>query len=83
MNAWAMSNIEFPHCDQRILHAPGECEYCDCYPFWQRLREAWGIAFTGHIPDPDSDTLMCPADYARDPDVYNAWPGNTPQGWVQ
>lgn len=40
----------FPHCDQRVLHAPGECEFCDACPEWQALRKAWGIAFTGHIP---------------------------------
>lgn len=41
---------QFPHCDQRILHAPGECEYCDGRPDWQAVRQAWGIAFTGHAP---------------------------------
>jgi hypothetical protein len=41
---------QFPHCDSRILHAPSECEYCDRHPEWQELREAWGIAFTGHPP---------------------------------
>ena len=40
----------FPHCDQRVLHAPGECQYCDMCPEWQQLRVAWGIAFTGHAP---------------------------------
>lgn len=45
--------IGFPHCDQRILHAPGECEYCNDHPDWQALREAWGIAFTGHPPRGD------------------------------
>lgn len=45
----------FPHCDQRILHAPGECEYCDANPQWQELRKAWGIAFTGHTPAIDGD----------------------------
>lgn len=40
----------FPHCDSRILHAPGECEYCDEVPEWQELRKAWGIAFTGRVP---------------------------------
>lgn len=40
----------FPHCDQRILHTKGECRYCDGYPEWQKLREVWGIAFTGHPP---------------------------------
>ncbi len=41
----------FPHCDQRILHAPEDnCEYCNECPEWQALRKAWGIAFTGHSP---------------------------------
>jgi hypothetical protein len=40
----------FPHCDPRALHQPSECQYCDLYPEWQALREAWGIAFTGHPP---------------------------------
>jgi hypothetical protein len=66
----------FPHCDQRILHTPGECQYCDMYPHWQQLREAWGIAFTGHIPDPESDMMLCPADYVRGTESYDLWGGN-------
>lgn len=42
--------MRYPHCDPRILHKPGECEYCDKSPEWQELRKAWGIAFTGHDP---------------------------------
>lgn len=42
--------MQFPHCDARVLHAPGECGYCDACPVWQQLRIAWGIAFTGHAP---------------------------------
>lgn len=38
---------QFPHCDPRVLHRPGDCTYCDRRPQWQELREAWGIAFTG------------------------------------
>lgn len=38
---------QFPHCDSRVLHGPGECRYCDSHPEWQELRQAWGIAFTG------------------------------------
>ena len=42
---------QFPHCDQRILHGPEDgCEFCNRHPDWQALREAWGIAFTGHVP---------------------------------
>lgn len=46
--------MQFPHCDARVLHAPGECEYCDRHADWQELRQAWGIAFTGHSPNPVS-----------------------------
>jgi hypothetical protein len=75
-----MDNIkQFPHCDQRILHAPGECEYCDGHPDWQALRLAWQIAFTGHLP---ADTwLPDPADYARPPGSpadHRQWGGNKP-----
>jgi hypothetical protein len=64
---------QFPHCDQRILHAPGECEYCDHRPVWQALRLAWGIAFTGY--EPDGTELPDPATYARG-DNINKWGGN-------
>lgn len=36
---------QFPHCDQKVLHAPGECQYCDERPEWQELREAWALLF--------------------------------------
>lgn len=62
-----------PHCDQRILHAPGECEYCDKHPDWQALRLAWGIAFTNYKPE--GKELPCPAMHARGKTV-NAWGGN-------
>lgn len=42
---------QFPHCDQRVLHGPGDgCEFCNAKPEWQQLRVAWGIAFSGHVP---------------------------------
>lgn len=64
---------QFPHCDQRILHAPGECRYCDSHPEWQALRLAWGIAFTGY--EPDGHELPCPADHARG-NTHTQWGGN-------
>jgi len=64
---------QFPHCDQRILHSPSECEFCDRHPEWQALRQAWGIAFTGY--EPDEKELPCPATHARG-DGVNVWPGN-------
>jgi hypothetical protein len=67
----------FPHCDQRVLHDRGVCEYCDRHPEWQALREAWGIAFTGH--EPADGQLPCPADFNRPPGAGNdhrRWAGN-------
>jgi hypothetical protein len=55
--------MQYPHCDSRILHAPGECEFCDLHPKWQELRGGWGVAFTGHAPQ--GDEMACPADRAR------------------
>lgn len=64
---------QFPHCDQRILHARGECSYCDEHVDWQALREAWSIAFTGY--EPEGTELPCPADYSRG-DSHKLWYGN-------
>jgi hypothetical protein len=66
--------LQFPHCDQRVLHAPGECDYCDEHPEWQDLRLAWGIAFTGYTPE--GNELPCPATRSRPLDVIEAWHGN-------
>ena len=64
---------QFPHCDPRILHAPGECKFCDAHAEWQELRAKWGIAFTGY--EPEGKELPCPADYARG-DAHTKWMGN-------
>ena len=69
---------QFPHCDQRVLHAPGECDYCDKHPDWQFLRIAWGIAFTGYEPDITKKELPDPATEARGLSKLNAWGGNRP-----
>jgi hypothetical protein len=74
---------QFPHCDSRILHAPGECQYCDKYPGWQELRQMWHIAFTGKQPESLDEprwttkgpVLPCPADYIRG-DKHAIWGGN-------
>jgi hypothetical protein len=64
---------QFPHCDARILHAPGECAFCDKHPDWQYLRQIWDIAFTGYTPE--GTELPCPADHARG-DSHTKWRGN-------
>lgn len=68
---------QFPHCDQRVLHAPGECEYCDKHPEWQALRAAWGIVFTGY--EPEVNELPCPATKVRPLSTINEWIGNVPK----
>lgn len=67
--------IQYPHCDPRVLHAPGECEYCDSHPDWQELRNTWAINFTGHRL---TDRVVCPAEAVRSLHDINAWGGNVP-----
>lgn len=68
----------FPHCDQRVLHAPGDCETCDEWaPDLQDLRFAWGINFTGRY---EPGKYLCPAEHQRSLSVLNRWGGNTPNG---
>lgn len=66
---------EFPHCDNKVLHAPGQCEYCDEHPDWQHLRQVWGICFTG---EPNPNKIPCPAEQARPLESINKWGGNAP-----
>jgi len=67
---------EFPHCDDKVLHAPGECRFCDDFPDLQRERLFQGINFTGHQ---ESGFLPCPAEERRSLDIINAWGGNRPK----
>ncbi len=67
---------QLPHCDSAVLHAPGECEYCDRHPDWQQLRTAWGIAYTGHAPT--GSEQPCPSDARRGRHGAHTWAGNRP-----
>lgn len=75
--------MSFPHCDARVLHAPGECKFCDESGL-QDVRRAWGIAFSGHKPEVDEYgrlEMTCPADLARpagSSSDYRQWGGNVP-----
>lgn len=66
-----------PHCDQSVLHAPGECRFCDECPDWQAYRQLAGIAFTGHEPKPLYDggppEAPCPSDYRRGTGHAYSW----------
>lgn len=70
-----MAIEQVPHCDQRVLHAPGECRFCDEHPDWQELRELWGINFTGKK---DPEKSPCPSEVHRTFFTINKWPGNRP-----
>jgi hypothetical protein len=69
----------YPHCDSRVLHAPGECRYCDEYPDQQLRRIQSNINFTGHH---DPDKALCPAERLRPIERINRWPGNTAKGYT-
>lgn len=67
--------VQFPHCDHRVLHEPGKCEYCDVHPDWQQERADKKVNFTG-ISDPSKTT--CPSDEARGLGGAHVWGGNRP-----
>lgn len=68
-----------PHCDDRVLHAPGSCSYCDEYPLLQKARQVWGICFTDDPRDVEGlDLMQCPAERRRSAADIHRWPGNRP-----
>lgn len=69
----------YPHCDSRVLHAPGTCKYCILSPglIIDRIRTKTNFTNTdieGWAP--------CPAVEARGIESINAWPGNTTEGYT-
>ncbi len=72
-----MKELEiFPHCDSLVIHAPGECEYCDMSPRMQQKRIDEGVNFTGHC---DPNLKECPATLRRPLGTINRWYGNVAQ----
>ena len=63
----------FPHCDDLVVHAPGECRYCDRLPELQAARAASGANFTGHA---DPSKTACPSTSRRPLETIERWPGN-------
>lgn len=74
------------HCDAKVLHSPGLCEYCDEYPQAQAKRKELGVRFTDEVgikyndPTFEDGRLPCPAVEARPSININAWGGNVPKG---
>lgn len=84
-------SVQYPHCDSRVLHAPGECEFCDRHRDWQNGRIHDRICFTGldgetmnrryRLGLPPVRWQPCPADAARPPGSssdHRRWAGNKP-----
>jgi hypothetical protein len=71
--------VQFPHCDSSVLHAPGECRFCDGHRDWQAYREGARINFTGHA---DEGKAPCPSEHFRPAETRDRWPGNVaaPEG---
>lgn len=64
-----------PHCDDKVLHAPGACQFCDEYPERQAARVRDGVNFTRGT---DPALRPCPSTEARGLDRIEAWFGNRP-----
>lgn len=65
-----------PHCDELVLHTPGECEICDKYASErQQSRIKRGVNFTGHY---DKHKTICPSENFRTADTIYKWGGNRP-----
>ena len=58
-----------------VLHASGECRFCDDYPELQRARKEQCINFTGYE---DPAKLTCPEEVRRPLGVINLWNSNVP-----
>lgn len=69
----------YPHCDAKVLHAPGKCGFCDVHPDWQELRLLWGVNFTGESV---AGKVACPSEWTRSLETIEKWPGNRPDPWV-
>jgi hypothetical protein len=82
--------MQYPHCDWRILHSPGVCQYCDAHAAWQQERIAAKVLFTDDVKNTEliehylqtgaypSDERPCPAQQARGSNCQ-VWGGNVPR----
>lgn len=71
--------MTYPHCDDLVLHAPGECIYCDLHSLEQHERIRDGINFTGQN---DPTKSACPSTFQRPLSTINRWAGNRPSHTV-
>lgn len=72
-----MTERPMPHCDSRVLHAPGVCVFCDRRPDLQKHRRQMGMAFTDD-PSPHPGAIQDIATQYRPIETINKWFGNRP-----
>lgn len=73
-----MENVaRYPHCDVKVLHAPGKCDFCDMYPEMQQWRIDSNTQFTGE--DYSEDQIWDPAQIIRPLEIIERWYGNVPK----
>ena len=56
-----MTDYRPPHCNAQVLHAPGECVYCDREPVAQQARIDSGTPFTPNEANGWSGNVAAPA----------------------
>lgn len=78
MNMAVLEGVVYPHCDPRVLHSPGTCEFCDEHPDWQAERVRKKIDFTNDkVDEADaSREYPCPSFLYRDRETIEKWWGN-------
>lgn len=72
IDAWEQP---FPHCDPRVLHSPGVCDYCDKVPALQEYRRMCGLPYVDDLQVTDA---ILPGEN-RDRRSAEAWGGNQPR----
>lgn len=74
---WAAEGHLFPHCDERVLHSPGLCEFCDKAEVLQKYRQMLNLSYTDELQA--NDPLLPGEDRSRA--SADAWGGNRKDGY--
>lgn len=74
---------EYPHCNMQVVHAPGECYYCDKFPHLQRAREASGGPFTPNESNGWSGNVAAPQGAVHTHMGFSYIVGSGPEGVIE
>lgn len=75
---WVAEGNLYPHCDNRVLHSPGVCDFCDKADTLQQYRRMLGLKYTDELQA--NDALLPGQDRTRA--SADAWGGNRKEGHV-